>query len=87
MHSLSLSAHACIAYMLYIIVGKAYVNMCETERHTCNMKGRMYLWYQADMNVGKVRRTTPKLKLSESLDKWHSLNITNGTTKLERMKS
>ena len=46
----------------------------------------MYLWYQADVNVGKVRRTTPKLKLSKSFDKWHPLNITNGTTKLERMK-
>ena len=53
--------------------------MQDKGNYTC-----MYLWHQADMNVGKVGRTTSKLKLPESLDKWHPLNITNGTTKLGR---
>jgi hypothetical protein len=44
----------------------------------------MYLWHQADVNIGKVGRATPKLKLPESLDERHPLNVTNGTTKLGR---
>ena len=53
---------------------------------TLTYKGT-YLWYQADVNVGKVGITSPKLKLSESLDKRHPLNVTNGTSKLGEMLS
>ena len=41
------------------------------------------LGYQTDVYTGKVLTLHPKLELSESLDKWHALDVTNCTTKLQ----
>ena len=34
------------------------------------------------MNIAEVLQANPELELPESLNEWHPLNVTNGSTKL-----
>lgn len=43
-----------------------------------------YLWYETNMDITEVLSFCFELKLSKGFNKWHSFNISNGSTQLKK---